>query len=96
MATKRSHTKVIPNRSHLEITGRYTLDELMVKGLLPPPSAAMRADLALHGVRFQRAYAVRLGDVVATVTRWLGVPMCAGCERRKHAMNRITVWGWWR
>jgi hypothetical protein len=40
--------------------------------------------------------AVGLGDVVAWVTRRLGISECAACRQRKRWLNRVPVWGWWR
>ena len=32
-----------------------------------------------------------LGDLVAGVTKRLGIRHCAGCERRRAALNKIRV-----
>lgn|SRR5215207_8300026 len=39
---------------------------------------------------------VQLGDLVHRVTRRLGIQHCAGCRKRRTALNRVVVWGWWR
>jgi hypothetical protein len=33
-----------------------------------------------------------LGDLVASVTRRLGVPECAGCSERRRRLNRVPLW----
>jgi len=43
-----------------------------------------------------RPRGVRLGDVIHRITGRLGVAHCDSCQRRKRALNRIVVWGWWR
>ena len=39
---------------------------------------------------------IGLGNVVAAVTRWLGIATCEACSRRRRILNRIVVWRWWR
>jgi hypothetical protein len=85
-----------PVRREIAITGRYDLDRLMGRGLLPPPTPEMRADLERRGTRFRERYPIRLGEVIYRITSALGIPTCRACQRRRLWLNRISVWGWWR
>ena len=86
----------IPVRKEIVVTGRYQLDDLVSRGLLPKPSQAMRMDMARKGIHFRRKYAVRLGDFIYRLSRIIGIPTCTACQRRRVVLNRIVVWGWWR
>lgn len=37
-----------------------------------------------------------LGDIVAWLTRKVGIEECGGCRSRKMRLNKLVVWGWWR
>ncbi len=34
---------------------------------------------------------IRLGDLVAKITKLAGVSPCGGCEKRRKALNRIEL-----
>jgi hypothetical protein len=50
---------------------------------------------AFGGFRHEDS-AVRLGDAVHAITARLGIASCAGCRRRRRALNNVVIWGWWR
>ena len=31
-----------------------------------------------------------LGDVIATMTKAVGIPQCAGCKKRQETLNKIV------
>ena len=65
---------------------------LLAEGVLPPSVAGPLARvLGLEG-----PYPIRLGNVIAVFTHALGLPFCDGCARRRHWLNKVIVWGWWR
>ncbi|MEW2417848.1 hypothetical protein AB0953_29610 [Streptomyces sp. NPDC046866] len=39
---------------------------------------------------------IGLGDLIAAITRQVRISECGSCARRRHGLNRIRVWGWWR
>lgn len=39
---------------------------------------------------------VGLGDAFARVSSFVGLHSCEGCKKRRHRLNRLKVWGWWR
>ena len=39
---------------------------------------------------------VGVGDLVARLTRRVGIAECSACQQRKRRLNNIIVWGWWR
>lgn len=84
-----------PQRKSVVLTGRYDLHRLVSDGMVPPPPAEMVQELSEAGVYVKRKYPIRLGDVVAAVTHFLGIPMCSACKRRRMVLNRVVVWGWW-
>lgn len=43
-----------------------------------------------------RSRPVGVGDIVARLTRRVGIAECGWCQHRKRWLNRIVVWGWWR
>lgn len=58
-------------------------------GDAPPPfpkevmkAAALRAE--------ERG--VLLGDLIAEMTRAVGIPTCGGCEKRRQWLNRVHAW----
>jgi hypothetical protein len=46
----------------------------------------------VDGRRAERGGRLGLGDLVAWITRRLGVPECAGCSKRRRRLNRIALW----
>ncbi len=39
---------------------------------------------------------LRLGDVISWLTHKIGIQECAGCQKRRHWLNKLVIWGWWR
>ena len=86
-----------PSRKPVAITGRYDFHYLVAQGYLPPPTPEMVGDLRGKGLYVREKYPVRLGELIARVTHFLGIPMCSGCSKRRMWLNRLPpVWGWWR
>lgn len=51
----------------------------------------LHEDGRLEVVSFERKEPLRgLGDVVARVTKAVGIPPCPGCERRRADLNRAV------
>ena len=88
----------VPNRRTLTFTGRYGFDELVMKGLLPPPPPEMAEELRRKGMVVRESYPLRFGDLLARITHYLGIPVCTGCSKRRKWLNqhlprvKTTVW----
>ena len=88
----------IPNRRTLTFTGRYGFDELVMRGLLPPPPPEMAEELRRKGMVVRESYPLRFGDLLARITHYLGIPVCTGCSKRRKWLNqhlptvKTTVW----
>ena len=88
----------VPNRRTLTFTGRYGFDELVMKGLLPPPPPEMAEELRREGMVVRESYPLRFGDLLARITHYLGIPVCTGCSKRRKWFNqhlptvKTTVW----
>ena len=94
---KWKRTRKLPSRKPVPITGRYDFHYLVSQGYLPPPTPEMVADLRRNGLHVRNKYPVRLGELIAKVTHFLGIPVCSGCSKRRMWLNRLPpVWGWWR
>ena len=37
---------------------------------------------------------IGVGDVIAKITKFLNIPQCGSCERRKQLLNKLRVIGW--
>ena len=87
-----------PSRNQVKITGRYDFHYLVAQGFLPPPPPEMVGDLRSKGLYIREKYPVRLGEVIAKLTHFLRIPVCAGCSKRRMWLNRSVppIWGWWR
>ena len=88
----------VPNRRTLTFTGRYGFDELVMRGLLPPPPPEMAEELRREGMVVRESYPLRFGDLMARITHYLGIPVCTGCSKRRKWLNqhlprvKTTVW----
>jgi len=52
----------------------------------------MRIRLSREQVdRLAGGRAIGAGDLIAKVTRLLGLKSCAGCERRRQSLNRLVL-----
>ena len=86
-----------PKREPVAITGKYDFHYLVAHGLLPPPTPEMVNDLRGKGLYVREKYPVRLGELIAKITNFLGVPICGGCSKRRMWLNRLPpIWAWWR
>lgn len=45
------------------------------------------------GAKYQSRSARGLGDIVAKVTKAVGLRTCGGCERRRKALNKMFNFG---
>jgi hypothetical protein len=64
------------------------LEATLPGGGLPPTRDQSRVE----GRGAERGGRLGLGDLVAWITRRLGVPECAGCSKRRRRLNRIPLW----
>ena len=78
----------VPNRRTLTFTGRYGFDELVMKGLLPPPPPEMAEELRRKGMVVRESYPLRFGELMARITHYLGIPLCTGCSKRRKWLNQ--------
>ncbi|MCP2163922.1 hypothetical protein [Goodfellowiella coeruleoviolacea] len=63
---------------------------------LPVSWSDLAAQVPGLGRPHARFRVLGLGDAIAVLTRRARIPECGACARRRKALNRITVWGWWR
>ena len=85
----------MPVKQKLVLTGRQDFDNLVSSGYLPPPTPEMAADLQRRGVVVRKRYPLRVGDLIGKVAHVLGIPVCAGCSKRRTWLNthlpRVSV-----
>jgi len=88
-------TASMPVKQKLVLTGRQDFDKLVASGYLPPPTPEMAADLQRRGVVVRKHYPLRVGDLIGKVAHVLGIPVCAGCSKRRTWLNthlpRVSV-----
>jgi len=88
----------MPVQQKLVLTGRQDFDKLVSGGYLPPPTPEMAADLQRRGVVVRKSYPLRVGDLIGKVAHFLGIPVCAGCSKRRTWLNthlpRVSVLVW--
>ena len=66
---------------------------LAQQGVLVPEMVRGMQQVGIIG---RRKYPLRLGNAIAELAKWLRIPMCDGCSKRRLTLNRIVIWGWWR
>lgn len=66
-------------------------------GLEGDPALSIRREDAVRSPFYQEELAWWPGDIIRRITRWLGVPYCKKCDRRRRIINAIcgkALWDW--